>query len=250
MRRLEGKVAVITGAASGMGRASAQRFAREGARVVVADIQVEAGQALAADLPDGLFVHTDVSQPEQVQALVETTQRHYGRLDIMFNNAGVSTDTVRLADSTIEQWRKVLSVNLEGVFYGMKYAIPAMLSGGGGVVLNTASVAGMVGVEYNSLYGTTKAGVVQLTKTAALEYAKQNIRVNALAPGATDTPMLHQGVQQPNPEEFLQLLAQPHPIPGLITPEQIAAAALFLVSDEAAFITGVILPIDGGYLAR
>lgn len=250
MGRLEGKVAIITGAASGIGRASAERFAQEGARVVVADIQAEAGQAVAARLPNSLFVKTDVSRPEQVHALVETAVGHYGRLDIMFNNAGVSTPQRLLADASIEDWRMVVSVNLDGVFYGIKYAVPAMLAGGGGALINTTSIAGLVGFAYNGLYAATKAGVIQLTKVAALEYAGQNIRVNALAPGATDTAMFRQGLDMPLSEELRQMLKQPHPMPGLITPEQIAAAALFLASDEAAFITGTVLPIDGGYVAQ
>lgn len=251
MGRLEGKVAVITGAASGIGRASAVRFAEEGARVVVADIQVEAGQALAASLPEALFVKTDVSDPAQVEALVTAALAHYGRLDIMFNNAGVAPSQAPLAETDIAEWRRVLSVNLEGVLYGIKYAVPALRKSGGGAILNTASVAGLVGFPYNGIYSAAKAGVVQLTKVAALEYARERIRVNALAPGAIDTPMLKQTVDaDPEAIATIQKMLEHIPIPSLIPPAQIANAALYLVSDEAVFVTGVVMPVDGGYVVQ
>jgi len=219
MGRLEGKAAVITGAASGIGRASVEWFAQEGA-VVVADVQVEAGQAVAASLPGGLFVKTDVSNPAKVQALVAAAMSRYGRLDIMFNNAGIAPPQFTLLNS------------------------------GGGAILNTASVGGLVGFAYNGIYSATKAGVIQLTKVAALEYARAGLRVNAIAPGTTNTAMLQQPVDvDPQALMFIQNLMGAAPMPGLIPPEQIASAALYLVSDEAAFVTGVVLPVDGGYVA-
>lgn len=251
MGRLEGKVAVVTGAASGIGRASAERFAQEGARVVVADVQVEAGRAVAASLPGGLFVKTDVSNPAEVEALVAAAMTRYGRLDIMFNNAGIAPPQFSLADIDLAEWRRLVSVNLDGVLHGIKYAVPALLNSGGGAILNTASITGLVGFAYNGIYSATKAGVIQLTKVAALEYARSGIRVNAIAPGATDTAMLKQSVDaDPQALTLIQNMMATIPIPGLIPPEQIASAALYLVSDEAAFVTGVVLPVDGGYVAQ
>lgn len=251
MDRLKGKVAVITGAASGLGRACAERFAQEGARVVVADIQEEAGKQVAQALPEGWFVKVDVTDPASVEAMIAETVRHYGRLDILFNNAGIMGEQAPTAQSTLENWRKVLAVNLDGVYFGMKYAIAAMLDQEGGVVLNMASIVGLVAFSNIPPYSASKAAVIQLTRAAAIEYADRRIRVNALCPTVVQTPLLENFIRSsPDPEDRRQRIENINPLPGMPTPEDVAAAALFLASDEAAFITGVALPIDGGYTAR
>jgi NAD(P)-dependent dehydrogenase (short-subunit alcohol dehydrogenase family) len=251
MDRLKGKVAVITGAASGLGRACAERFAQEGARVVVADIQEEAGKEVAQALPEGRFVKVDVTDPASVEATIAETVRHYGRLDILFNNAGIDGEHAPTDESTLENWRKVLAVNLDGVYFGMKYGIAAMLDQGSGVVLNMASIVGLVAFSKNPPYSASKAAVIQLTRAAAIEYADRRIRVNALCPTVVQTPLLENFIRSsPDPEERRQRIENMNPLPGMPTPEDVAAAALFLASDEAAFITGVALPIDGGYTAR
>ncbi len=252
MKRLQDRVAVITGAASGLGRASAERFAQEGARVVVADINVEAGQAFAQTLPDALFVPVDVADPAAVAALIDRTVEHYGRIDILFNNAGISGSEGPTADCSVENWRRVMAVNLDGVFYGMKFGIAAMLrQQSGGVVLNTASIAGLAAFARMPPYAASKAAVIHLTKSAAIEYAAQGIRVNAICPTLVYTPMVAQFFQNsPDPEATAQAFTNINPMPGAPTPEEIAAAAAFLASDDARFITGIALPVDGGYTAR
>lgn len=250
MDRLKGKVAVITGAASGLGRACAERFATEGARIVVADIQEEAGKQVAQALPEGWFVKVDVTDPASVEAMIAETVRHYGRLDILFNNAGIMGEHAATDESTLENWRKVLAVNLDGVYFGMKYAIAAMLDQGSGVVLNMASIVGMVAFANNPPYSASKAAVIQLTRAAAIEYADRRIRVNALCPTVVQTPLLENFIRSSSdPEDRRQRIENLNPMPGMPTPADVAAAALFLASDEAAFITGVALPIDGGYTA-
>jgi NAD(P)-dependent dehydrogenase (short-subunit alcohol dehydrogenase family) len=176
----------------------------------------------------------------------------YGCLDILVNNAGIDGEQALIADSSIENWRRVLSINQDGVYFGMKYGIAAILKEGqGGVVLNMASIGGMIALENFSAYTAAKAAVIQLTRTAAIEYATHRIRVNALCPTIVRTPLLEHAIQNsPDPEKMRQEGDKFNPIPGMPTPEDIAAAALFLASDEAAFITGVALPIDGGYTAR
>ncbi|GAB4204433.1 MAG: glucose 1-dehydrogenase [Roseiflexaceae bacterium] len=252
MGRLDNKVAVITGAASGIGRACAKRFAREGARVVVADLKAKEGQAVAAELPAGLFVHTDVTDPVQVSALIDATTAHYGQIDIMVNNAGIEGSLVPLDQQRIEDWHQMLAVNLSGVFYGIRFAVAAMLKQEqGGVILNMASVAGVAGLKDTAPYSAAKAGVIQLTKVAALENARRRIRVNALCPGSVETEMMINAIaHSPDPEATRRWSETFNPIPGLIQPGDIASAALFLVSDEARFITGVALPVDGGYVAQ
>ncbi|MBD2067652.1 glucose 1-dehydrogenase [Leptolyngbya sp. FACHB-671] len=251
MDKLNGKVAVVTGAASGLGRACAKRFAKEGAQVVIADIQQQAGEAIAAALPNSQFIQVDVSDPGSVEALIAKTIYDYGCLDILVNNAGIDGEQALIADSSIENWRRVLSINQDGVYFGMKYGIAAMLTRGQGVVLNMASIGGMIALENFSAYSAAKAAVIQLTRTAAIEYAAHRIRVNALRPTIVNTPLLEHAIENsPDSEKLRQNMDQFNPLPGMPTPDDIAAAALFLVSDEAAFITGVALPIDGGYTAR
>lgn len=251
MERLKGKVAVITGAASGLGRACAERFVKEGAQVVIADIQQQSGETVAAALPNSQFIQVDTSDPNSVEALIAKTLQDYERLDILVNNAGIDGEQAPIVDGSIENWRRVLAVNQDGVYFGMKYGIAAMLRGKQGVVLNMASIGGMIALENFSAYTAAKGAVIQLTRTAAIEYAAQGIRVNALCPTIVHTPLLEHAIENsPDPEQTRQNMKQFNPLPGMPTPDDIAAAALFLASDEAAFITGVALPIDGGYTAR
>ncbi len=250
--KLEGKIAIVTGAASGIGRAIANRFVLEGAKVVIADIQEEAGEALANELKDSLFLKVDVSAPAEVEAMVKTTVAHYSKLDLMVNNAGIAGEQAPTAESSIENWRKVIAVNLDGVNFGMKYGLAAILKGGnGGVVLNMASIVGMVAFGNFPAYSAAKAGVIQLSKAAAIEYAPYQIRVNAICPTSINTPLVEKVIAESNePDTFRQAMQNMNPIPGMPTPEDVANAALFLASDEAKFITGVALPVDGGYTAR
>ena len=251
MDRLKGKVAVITGAASGLGKSCAERFAQEGARVVVADIQEDAGTGVARALPEAHFVKVDVTDPASVEAMIAQSVQHYGRLDILFNNAGIIGERALTAESRLENWRKVLAVNLDGVYYGMKYGIAAMIAQGGGVVLNMASTAGLRAAASISAYSASKAAVIQLTRTAAIEYANLSIRINALCPTFVYTPLVEQFIRSsPYPAAIRKTVESFNPLPGMPTPEDVAAAALFLASDEAAFITGVVLPVDGGCTAR
>lgn len=245
--RLTGKVAVITGAGSGMGRAAALLFAAEGARVVCADrsggqdaVAKEIGAAAVA-------VHTDVSVAADVQRMVETAEQHFGRLDVLCNNAGFGGPRKPITEQDESTFDDVLAVNLKGVFLGMRYGIASMLRTGGGSVVNTASAAGLVGWKGHSVYAAAKGGVVQMTKCVALDYATQGIRVNAVCPGMTWTGLAGATRETPEPPPDTVMKAQPMHRWGL--PSELAAAMLFLASDESSFITGVALPVDGGYVA-
>jgi NAD(P)-dependent dehydrogenase (short-subunit alcohol dehydrogenase family) len=250
--RLEGRVAIVTGGASGIGRASAELFAREGARVVVSDVQEDLGneivERIRAGGGDAVFVRADVSSEADVRAMVNAAVGRYGRLDVLFNNAGIEGEMgVPTAELSLEIWNRIVAINLTGVFLGCRYAIPEMLRGGGGAIINNASVAGLVGFAGIPAYAASKGGVVQLTRTTALEYAQQNIRVNCLCPGVIDTPMVRRAA--PN-EEAIGGFREFEPVGRLGRPEEVAALALFLASDEASFITGAIIPVDGGFVAR
>jgi NAD(P)-dependent dehydrogenase (short-subunit alcohol dehydrogenase family) len=250
MGKLDGKVAVVTGGASGLGQACATRFAAEGARVVVADIQDEAGETTAKEL-DGHYVHTDVSVPEEVEALISGVVERHGRIDVLMNNAGIDGEWSPTGSSSVENWKRVLAINLDGVYYGMKFALPVMAEQRSGVVLNTASTVGCNAIPGLPPYTASKAGVIQLSKAAAIEYATMGIRVNAICPSPVDTPLVRALIaSQPNPELARQGFEAMNPIPGMVTADAVASAALFLVSDDSAFITAVALPIDGGYTAR
>lgn len=250
--KLRDKVAVITGAGSGIGRATALLFAAEGAKVVVADYSVEGGKETVKLIKEkggeAIFVATDVSKVADVQKMIKTAIDKYGRLDILYNNAGIEgplgpTENVSEAD-----WDRVLSVNLKGVFLGSKYAIPQMLKQGGGVIINTASIAGLVGVANMPAYCASKGGIVLLTKTMALEYVKKNIRVNCICPGAVKTPMLDRFTgSQPEAEK---LIRESEPMGRWSEPEEIAQAALYLASDQSSFVTGTALVVDGGWTAQ
>jgi NAD(P)-dependent dehydrogenase (short-subunit alcohol dehydrogenase family) len=252
MDELKNKVAIVTGAASGIGRAAVRLFAEEGAAVVAADVQDGPGQALADELASEKrsvsFIHADVSREADVEAMVHLALSHYGRVDVLFNNAGIEGAQALTADATADNWDRVIDINMKGVFLGLKHGIRAMLQHGGGSIINNASVAGLVGFPGISAYAASKGGVVQLTRTAALEYATRNIRVNCLCPGVIATPMVERFTQE-NPGAEAQLTAM-EPIGRVGGPIEVAQLALFLASDRASFITGAIIPVDGGFVAR
>jgi len=244
--RLADKVAVITGAGSGMGKAMAELFCAEGANVVCADISGKQDDVAAAIGGAAFSLHVDVAKEDDVRAMIAFAEKQFGRLDILCNNAGFGGGMAPLHEQTAESWDRVHSVNIRGVFFGMKYGITSMLKTGGGAIVNTTSASGVVGWKHHSIYGAAKAGVNQLTKTAALDYAKNNIRVNAVAPGTIWTGLVEASKQHPEPPpDFFRLPGIPMDRWG--TAHEIAAAALFLASDDASYITGHILPVDGGY---
>ena len=250
--RLAGKVAVITGAGSGIGRATAILFAREGAAVLVADVAEGGGQETMAAITgaggEAAFLRTDVAHAEQVRAMVQTAVDRFGTINVLYNNAGIAGESRWLAQSNEENWHRVIAVNLTGVYLGMRYAIPIMMERGGGSIISTASVAGMVGWRQAAAYSAAKAGVINLTRTAALEYARFGIRVNCICPGVIRTPLLDsvQGADEPSQSRLLSM----QPMPRLGEPDDIAYMALYLASDESKFVTGAAMVVDGGYTAR
>jgi NAD(P)-dependent dehydrogenase (short-subunit alcohol dehydrogenase family) len=244
--RLAGKAAVITGAASGIGRASAVRFAAEGARLVLADLE-------APDIgtsTDAVFVRTDVARRQDNERMIDLCVERYGRIDILFCNAGVTLPKL-LPDSSDAEIDRVLDVNVNGPLYAARHAIPIMLrQEGGGTILFTASKTGLVAQPDSPVYCATKGAVVMLAKALALDYARRGIRVNALCPGIIDTPMLRRFVDaMPDPHAAWSAHSSAQPMGRLGTPEECAAAALWLVSSDASFVTGVALPVDGGFTA-
>jgi len=246
MGKLDGKVALITGAASGIGRATALLFAKEGAKVAIADWAPEGGRETVKMLKEAggeaIFIEADVSQAADAARMVKTTVDTYGRIDILYNNAGTMGTPTRTAKVTEEDWDLVLGTNLKGVFFGSKYAIPVMLNQGGGVIINTASITGFIGSPYRAAYGASKGGVVALTKAVALEYAHKNIRVNCICPGMIRTPMTeYEGM--PVQGDFI-------PQRRVGQPEDVARAALYLASDDSAYVTASSLVIDGGWTAQ
>ena len=245
--RLDGKVAVITGAGSGIGRASALLFADEGAMVVCADRSGEE-ESTAAEIGDAAVpVHVDVAVAADVERMIATAEERFGKLDVLFNNAGFGGPKLLITEQTEETFDDVVAVNLKGVFLGMKYGITAMLRNGGGSVVNTASAAGLVGWRKNSVYGASKGGVIQMTKAVALDFANQGVRVNAVCPGFTWTGLVPGSKEQPEPPPDVRL---PHPMGRWGLSSELAQAALFLASDESSFVTGVALPVDGGYVCE
>ncbi len=247
---LAGKVALVTGGAMGIGRKTAQIFAREGARVVVVDVVAEGGEETVRMIKkaggDALFVMCDVTQAREVEAAIKKTVDTYGRLDCAFNNAGIAIPGTTVECSE-EDWDRVLGVNLKGVWLCMKYELSQMLIQGGGVIVNTSSAGGLIGTPGIAAYTASKHGVVGLTRTAALEHVTAGIRVNAVCPRSVPTPMLDPVVNHP---EMKALLESKHPMGRFGTTEEIAEAVVWLCSDRASYVTGVAFPVDGGVTAQ
>lgn len=246
---MKNKTVMITGAASGIGKATAELFAKQGAQVVLSDIQEEAGKATTESIVaaggKAIFFKTDVSKPEEMEALVNFAINTYGKLDVAVNNAGIGGELNPIADMSIEGWQKVIGINLNSLFYGMKYQIKAMLKNGSGSIVNISSILGSVGFAGSAGYTAAKHGVVGLTQAAALEYSAQGIRVNAVGPGFIETPLL----DALDAEMKKQLVAL-HPIGRLGKSEEVAELIYWLSSDKSSFVTGSYYPVDGGYLAR
>ena len=249
---LAGKVVLVTGGGSGIGRASALALAREGADVVVSDVVEEGGNETLRLIEEaggkGLFLRGDVADATDVQRIIEEVEAHYGRLDCAFNNAGIEGIQAPTADCTEENWDRVLRVNLKGTWLCMKYEIPLMLKQHRGSIVNTASVAGLVGFPGIVAYNASKGGVIQLTKTAALEYATEGIRVNAVCPGVIRTPMVERFLGGSAEAEAAFVAMEP--VGRMGTPEEIADAVVWLLSDASSFVTGDALPVDGGLVAQ
>jgi len=251
-RRLENKVALITGASSGIGRASALAFAREGAKVAIADVNISGGEETARMVNeaggDAIFVKADVSKSAEVEALIAKTVSHFGCLDCALNNAAIAPSFCSTVDCTEEEWDRIIAINLKGVWLCMKYEIPQMLKHGKGAIVNTSSQLGLVGLPKRPAYAASKHGVVGLTKVAALDYATSGIRVNAVCPGTIDTPMLRGATErQPEAEAQIKMAV---PIGRVASPEEVAAVVVWLCSDAASYILGHAIPVDGGTVAK
>ena len=252
MGQLDGKVALITGAGSGIGRASALAFAREGAKVAAADIVVEGGEETVRMVKEAggeaFFIKVDVSNAADVEAMVNAVVDTYGRIDCAYNNAGIEGRLASTDEYPEDMFDKVIDINLTGVWLCMKYELPHMLKQGGGAIVNTASGAGLIGVAGMSAYVASKHGVVGLTKTAALEYAKSGIRVNAVCPGVIQTPMMERiTADQP---QLGEAVVAAEPVGRAGKPEEIAESVVWLSSDAASFVTGHAMSVDGGYVAQ
>jgi NAD(P)-dependent dehydrogenase (short-subunit alcohol dehydrogenase family) len=246
---LEGKCSLITGAGTGIGRGAALCFARHGAKVAVVDIVPETGEETVAMIKaeggDAFFIKCNVASAREVTAMVDAVVARFGRLDCAFNNAGVETSLLKLADDTEENFDRLVAINLKGVWLCMKYEIHQMTAqGSGGAIVNTASTAGLVGTELHAIYAATKHGVIGLTKTGAIEYAKNGIRINAVCPGGTETPMLQRLI--PELKQRGRIMGRMTPLARTARPEEMGEAAAWLCSDRASFVTGHSLVADGG----
>jgi NAD(P)-dependent dehydrogenase (short-subunit alcohol dehydrogenase family) len=252
MKEFHGKVALVTGGGSGIGRATALAFAREGAKVVIADRNVQRGEEAVSIIRDAggtaSFWRTDISIADEVEALVDYTMTTYGRIDLAFNNAGIEGNVKPLADQTEANFDAVIDTNVKGVWLSMKYEIPRMLKQGGGAIVNSSSVAGVTGFPGIGIYAASKHAVIGLTKTAALEYSPHGIRINAVNPAAIDTEMIDRLADGMNVKK--DDLTTLHPIGRLGRVEEVAEAVLWLCSDKASFVTGHSLIVDGGFTAR
>jgi NAD(P)-dependent dehydrogenase (short-subunit alcohol dehydrogenase family) len=250
MKTLKDKVAIVTGAASGIGEATAKLFASEGAKVVVSDISEEKGLKVVEDIKkaggEAIFVKGDISKPEEHERLVKETVKAFGKLNIAVNNAGIGGASAPTGEYPIDSWQKVIDINLSGVFYGMRYQLPEMVKAGSGSVVNVASILGQVGFENSAAYVASKHGVVGLTKSSAIEYAKKKVRVNSIGPGFIYTGLVNEKTMG---KEALSFLEQKHAFGRLGEAQEVAELILFLASDKASFITGAYYPVDGGYLA-
>ena len=252
--RLKDKVALVTGAASGIGKATAVLFAQEGAKVMCADLHGEGAERVAQEIGSGggeaASLQVDVAKGADVERMVRQTVERWGRLDVLVNNAGIYF-ILPLAQVPEEEWDRLININLKGVYLGCKYAIPQMVSQGKGAIVNTASIAGLRGAANWTTYCASKGGVVQLTKALAMEVARLNVRVNCVCPGIIDTGMFDQAVDMVpvGKEELAAMIGESHPMGRIGRPEEVAAAILFLASEEASFITGVPLSVDGGLWA-
>lgn len=247
---LNDKVAIVTGAGSGIGRAIALKFAEEGARVIVSDVDNAGGRETVAEIAsngaDAHYVHADVSRPGDGEMLVGEAMSRYGGLHIAVNNAGVGGPSAPTGEYPVEGWDRVIAINLSGVFYGMRYQIPAIKASGGGSIVNITSILGKVAFRNSPAYVAAKHGVVGLTQNAAVEHAQDDIRVNSVGPGFIRTPLLDKNLT----EEALKAIAGMHPMNRLGTPNEVAEMVLWLSSDKASFVTGAYFAVDGGYLAQ
>lgn len=242
--RLKQKVAIVTGGGSGIGRATAILFAKNGANVVVADVDVDGGEETVRLLDGkGIFIRTNVANSTEIKRLIQGTIQQFGTIDILVNNAGISNSEVKSIEMAEEEWDRVIDINLKSVFLGIKYAVPEMIKKGSGSIINTASLLGLKGQKYLSAYNASKGGVVILTKNAALEYGKYGIRVNAIAPGVIDTRIIEGWKEN---ERKWPIISRANALGRIGTPDEVANAILFLASDEASFITGTTLSVDGG----
>lgn len=252
-RVLEGKAIIVTGGSGGIGRAAAIACATAGARVAVADIAVTQGEETVASIRklggEAIFVATDIAVETMVEALVAAAVGAFGRIDGAFNNAGLAQANVPLHELTATQWRRIQSVNYDGVFFCMKHEIRAMLETGGGAIVNTSSALGRVAMPRAADYCGSKSGVLGLTKGAALDYGRERIRVNAILPGAVDTPMVQTLTSDPQFAGLIDQLSSAYPVGRIGAPEEVAAAAVWLLSDQSSFVTGAELAVDGGFLA-
>jgi NAD(P)-dependent dehydrogenase (short-subunit alcohol dehydrogenase family) len=252
MGKLDGKVAVVTGAASGLGRASVMRFAKEGAAVVVSDLNSQGGELVVSEIAAAggraVYQRTDATSEADIKALIDRAVREYGRLDITYNNAGVIGAMGAIESTTEADWDKTFAILLKAVFFGIKHSVKPMRKAGGGSIISTASIAGMSGSFRLHAYSAAKAAVINLTRTAALELGKDKIRVNCICPGVISTPLVHGGI--PGGKETLDpLLGKAQALPRAGQAEDIANMAMFLASDEASWITGAAMVVDGGFTA-
>ncbi len=249
MNQLEKKVAVITGGGSGIGKAISLLFTKEGAKVVVSDIDEKGGKEtvniIKSNGGEAVFIKADTSKPEDNKTLIEQTIKHYGGLHIAVNNAGIGGPIKPVGEYPLEGWDKVIAINLSGVFYGMRYEIPAMLKTGEGSIINMSSILGSVGFANSAAYVAAKHGIVGLTKSAAVEYASQNIRINSIGPGFILTPLIEKTLD----DETMKYLEGKHPMGRLGSSEEVAELTLWLASSRSSFVTGSYYLIDGGYTA-
>ena len=246
------KVAIVTGGSSGIGRATAIALAKQGVKISIAARRVKEGEETVRLVKeagsDGIFVRTNVANEDDVKSLVENTVKKYGRLDYAFNNAGVEQTMAPIVEQTVEEFNQIMNINVKGVWLSMKYEIPVMLKSGVGAIVNNSSVAGIMGFPQMAIYIASKHAVLGLTKSAALEYAKSGIRINAIAPGGVETEMANRVNE--NTPQFLETLTSMHPIGRIADPEEIANAVVWLLSEKASFVLGHTLLVDGGVVSR